>query len=426
VESELAPHEAKGTPEEPAWSHLTRSHVSDNEQSGGFQPGLNTIDRNPFQTRTTYGSPHRSRGAGQLKFLENQKINVPGRSTTDGPYEPFKSPPRKRQKTSSTDAVDLVSDDEVMVVEVKSPRPRNSHSSPDRAPSVTSRSQRSQESVQQAWTGGYSSKNGQQRVSSFQNTDSVLNSRRKKSRTGGVLPPKSRSITIADLLPGYTSIDVTDQDELSQEYGLKSHHWVQNPSVVPRMNPSTSAESRGHEENRSTRRNNPELLRDNFRRRRGDSIEDDEQDELQMIGEGTVRPTSRRSKSPVKGGAQANPNLKRKTQTRPLPWPLSYARSTYFTPDGSDLALKLSADKEFQIVYLDSGDTATDEPINLKRISAAEADEVSRIRLKGSRNQAGNQLFIDLQFANTEHFKEFCHTHVRPNTTARKIYIKEP
>jgi hypothetical protein len=312
-------------------------------------------------------------------------------------------------------------------MEVKSPRSRNSHSSPDRAPSMaTSRSQRSQESAQQAWTGGHSSKHRQQPVSSFQNTDSLLSSRRKKSRTGGVLPPKSPSITKAGLLSGYTSTDVTDQDELSQESGLKSHHWVQNASGVPHMNPSTSVEGGRHVENQSTRRKNPENLRDNFRRRRGDSIEDDEQDELQVMREGSVRPISHRNKSPVQRGAQANTNVKRKIQIRPPPWPLNYARSTYFTPDSSDLALKLNANKEFHIVYLDSGDTAIDEPINLKRISTAEADDVSRIRLKGSRNQAGNQLCIDLQFANAEHFKVFCQTYVEPNTTTRRIYRREP
>ena len=167
---------------------------------------------------------------------------------------------------------------------------------------------------------------------------------------------------MAGLLPGYASTDVTDQDELSQDYSPKSHHWVQNPSGVPRINPSTSAEGGRHREIQPTKGNNLENLRDNFRRRRGDSIEDDEQDELQVIGEGTVRPISHRNKPLVKRGAQANTNVKRKTETCPPAWPLNYARSTYFLPDGSNLALRLSADKEFQIVYLDSGDTATDEP----------------------------------------------------------------
>jgi sentrin-specific protease 7 len=349
-------------------------------------------------------------------------INASESNTTDAPYNSCGSSPRKRQKTTYTNAIDLDTDNEVVLLGVKSPHPGNLHSSPEGAPSMASKSQRSHESVQPT-------KHRQPPVSSFKDTDNLLNSRRKKSRSGSrVAPPKSRpcnSMSEDDLHSEAPAEELNNRDELPQDSGLESHHWSYNASGVSRINPSTSAEGGIDRDNRSTRKKNSENLRDNFRRRRGDSIEDDEQDELQVIGVGTARRVQDHSKSPGRHGTQGNTTTKQKGRIASPRWPLIYARSTYHKPDGSKLALNLRADKVFHLVYLDTGDIATDLSIDLKKIREAEADEVSRIRLKGSRDQAGNQLLFDLEFANNDQFKVFCDSYVKPNTNNKKIFLRD-
>lgn len=290
--------------------------------------------------------------------------------------------------------MDLDDDDDIS--EVQPPPPRNSHSSLSHPLSVTSRSQRSHDSGPTIRAG---STRQQLPTSSFKNTDLITNSHRKKSRDGSNTPSKF----VQGLLGNRSSPIQLSEDELAKDSGNTSYHFPPKSSGLARINPSTYTKSRRDVGDRVANKNDSNNLRDKFKRTSQEAIEDEEEDELLGKGGETGRSIPRRTKSPYKRGRQANTTTKRKETE----WPLIYARSNHFTPDG-DLALKTNTPNSFQLVYVDTGASAADESILLTKINDADTDEITRIRLKGSRLGDGNQLTYDIQFEKSDHLEMFC------------------
>jgi len=409
--------------------HKVRPDISDpftpfkyftaNPEQPLFRP-VNTIDDvnlYPSQQKTpeTYGSKHRTRLRDGLNYApNNQRVRPREPSPVHKQSASRISPPQKRQKMNHSEVVDLDAEDEVH--EIKPP-PQKPHSSPDYPASATS--QRSLGSVGTVWAG---SKRHQAPVSAFESTNQMVTPiRRKNDRNKyGSMIVKSRPHTpsnfVDDLIGNKSSpIQVLDEDELAGE--TTSRYFQSNFASVARINHSTSTQ--GGSKNmggRPAKKRLTDNLRDNFKRSSRDAIEDD-QDELHVMGEKTVRP-ARRSKSPGKNRQKANTATPQKITS----WPLVWARSHGFVSDDRELTLVVCTPKTFKIVHKKKDTEAADDQIDISRIIEAESDGELHVRLKGSRQQDGNQPSYDLHFLYPNQLQEFCREYVRLAISPNKIH----
>ncbi|KAF2702801.1 cysteine proteinase [Pleomassaria siparia CBS 279.74] len=393
--------------------------------NSSYKP-VNTIDKvNTYPTRTpvTYGKKHGiSPGKGGRMFLEAHGLSTSG--TPDVRPESHSSPPLKRRRTNQHEIIDLDTEEEA---ESRPPYSQHDQSSPKHAPSVTSRSQRSRDSVSFSGAG---LKRSKLPVSSFANTEQMAASHRKKSRNAkGDVKARLRSHDVSnyteDLYPQKTS----DLDELGENDGFTSHHFsttsrASKPLTLAQINHSTSPRNAADAGDSRGSEISPKNLRDTFRRAGRDSVED-ESDELQETHASSARAVVSRERSSTKVRPPAKSTPKRNIlNTKSNAWPLNYARTHFFNPDGTPLGLKLCQEGGvFEIIYLDSGKTVIDERIEIKRINEAEFDNDSRIRLKGSR--VGSTTYVvDLEFVVQADCKTFCETYVKRHTRNNKIFLR--
>ena len=158
-------------------------------------------------------------------------------------------------------------------------------------------------------------------------------------------------------------------------------------------------------------------------RRAPDPIEDDN-DEL--TGD-TPNPSANPiSASSLKSTSLADTATRRQIQTSIPAWPLKLARCHDLDEQGDDLGLKYNEKLQiFQVQRLDRlGVTTNLRSFAIGDYGVAEADDKSRIRLRGPKNSDGYLRWFHLQFKVTTEFLFFCEVHVLPSMRARRIFLK--
>ncbi|KAF1847720.1 uncharacterized protein K460DRAFT_403048 [Cucurbitaria berberidis CBS 394.84] len=446
--------------------------------SSSFRP-VNTIsDVNTAgrSNQVTYSRQHRpypppigqARHAGQLAFLDRTKGKVStspvsSRERLDQPLRGVS--PAKRRKTQHI--IDLDDDDDDVGTEAPPSIPYTPADTSHDAP-LSARSSQSQVSVGSGSTLLRSQEQSQSK-SEFRATDDLVNSRRKKTRTPGHYrrqgtqrgsPFGGGSVSgTAKIHVPQASILVHDdegasrdqtarrlilQDFIQGEVARSSEEseWHQHPSR--KHNTKTSRHFPNARINESTSEqitNNRQAtekatdLRNQYRPAPSPSMDvDSSEDELAMSN--TNNSARNRENLPSKAKQAANSSVKRKVPRREVSkgWPLVFARtreyeySSVMEHGRPELFLLPGPDpNDWRITMYDDTDGVYDTKVQIRTrdVNVIQADDISRIRLLGPRQQNGNPLIFDLQFAKTPDFQLFREEHAPSLTTTGRIYTKE-
>lgn len=154
---------------------------------------------------------------------------------------------------------------------------------------------------------------------------------------------------------------------------------------------------------------------------------DDSPDELAMS---PVQMRNAKSKAvPSKAVQAAHTGVQRKKPVNAnseLSWHLNYARSHDFACHGPGLRLNQETDVNYGIQHVDADHTYQRVgSLDLQRVSKIDVDDVSRIRLTGSRHSDGTIYTVDLEFAETEEFVHFRDRYAVPHSGLTKAYVHD-
>lgn len=165
-----------------------------------------------------------------------------------------------------------------------------------------------------------------------------------------------------------------------------------------------------------------------------DTVSDDE---LGLDFPPSTRVAPLRTGTPSKSARPGNSGVRRmsKAQEAAQGWPLIWAR----THDFDSYQTSMSNTHEHPLILRHGRDLDTLEivvwrdeyhdqivsaTITPKKVIKVQADDVGRIRLEGPRGTEGNQPIFDLEFKSTEHFDEFCRSHVPNYCPSHKVFTK--
>lgn len=288
---------------------------------------------------------------------------------------------------------------------------------------------------------------GSQSRNEFQAVENMMNRPRTKNQPTPVhvleddaKPPRdsARKALLKTFRQGVSDGAFEERMLPNQSEATTSHHF---PNA--RINESTSDITQQKTNRRHT---NGDVDLRSFRRNDG-SVEDDgvSDDELgmdlpqQALTIKTKRSGSNATQIANSGAKRTSKAAKaaKGAQVRPLIWARSHNFDSHYfdNPRGDAVSIWLKPDstpKAWRIVGYDAdGNYETKATITPQHVVKVWADDVGRIRLEGSRRQDGNQSIYDLEFLDTDDFREFRDTDAvslsgRPNSAPRpELWMKQ-